>query len=131
MPARLDAFADLGAFLETVAEAAGLPREAGLRLRLVVEELFTNTVVKGHGGDSDAPVTVTVEIGEGHIGVVYEDSAPPFDPFAARRSPDPDDAEHVGGHGIAIVTGLTDGASYTRAGDANRVSLSLRVSGPR
>ena len=84
MPARLDAFDELGRFLEGMAGAAGLPHEAGLRLRVVVEELFTNTVVHGHGGDSDASVTVTVDVGEGRVEVVYEDSAPPFDPFAAR-----------------------------------------------
>jgi anti-sigma regulatory factor (Ser/Thr protein kinase) len=126
VPARLDAFSRLGSFLEEVAGAAGLSPEAGLRLRLVVEELFTNTVVHGHGGDCDAPVTVSAEPGNGRIDVVYEDSAPPFDPFAARGSPD---HSAGGGHGIALVAGLTDAVSYTRVGDRNRIALVLRAPG--
>lgn len=114
-----------------MAGAAGLPHEAGLRLRLVVEELFTNTVVHGHGGDSDAPVTVSAEPGTGRIDVVYEDSAPPFDPFAVRNPPGDAGGERLGGHGIALVAGLADAVSYTRAGNRNRISLVLRASAAR
>ena len=123
MPARLDAFDDLGRFLEVTASAGGLPRETGLRLRVIVEELFTNTVMHGHGGDSDASVTVSAEVGDGRISVVYEDSAPPFDPFAPRPAPDPADDYHIGGHGVALVKGLAHDVSYTRVGNANRISL--------
>jgi serine/threonine-protein kinase RsbW len=55
-PARRDALPQVDAFLGEVCAAAGLGRETCLRLTLLVEELFTNTVVHGHGADSDAPV---------------------------------------------------------------------------
>ena len=59
------------------------------------------------------------------IDVVYEDTAPPFDPFARRRSETGGDDERVGGHGIALVTGLVDSAIYSRIDGRNRIALVL------
>jgi anti-sigma regulatory factor (Ser/Thr protein kinase) len=47
-----------------------------MRLQLVVEELFVNTVTYGHGGDSEAPVDVSVCIDADRVTLVYEDNAP-------------------------------------------------------
>src|SRR5258707_12214131 len=55
-PARRDALPQVDAFLGEVCVAAGLGRETCLRLTLLVEELFTNTVGHGYGADSEAPV---------------------------------------------------------------------------
>jgi serine/threonine-protein kinase RsbW len=131
VPARLDAFARVGSFLEEIGAAAGLGPEDRLRLRLVVEELFTNTVAHGHGGDSDAPVTVSAEVDPGRVALVYEDTAPGFDPLAPALQRDgapAGDEDQVGGRGIFLITGFTEEASYTRADDRNRISLIFRAS---
>jgi len=86
-PARRDALPQVEAFLAEVCAAAGLDRAMGLRVTLLVEELFTNTVVHGHGADSDAPVQLDCEVAAGRIALVYEDTGPPHDPFAAVASP--------------------------------------------
>ena len=89
-PARRDALPQVEAFLAEVCAAAGLDRAMCLRVTLLVEELFTNTVVHGHGADSDAPVRLDCEVAPGRITLVYEDTGPPHDPFAVVASPDPD-----------------------------------------
>ena len=64
-------------FIANMCAASGVPRKACLRLTLLVEELFTNTVVHGHGADSEAPVYLAFEIRPGWIALTYEDTARP------------------------------------------------------
>ena len=64
-PARRDALPEVEAFLAEMCAGAGLSRQMCLRITLLVEELFTNTVVHGHGADSDAPVQLDCEVRPG------------------------------------------------------------------
>ena len=124
--ARRDALPQVEAFLTEACAGAGFSREACLRITLLVEELFTNTVVHGHGGDSEAPVRLDCEVETGRIALVYEDTAAPHDPFAAVASPDPGaDVEDrpVGGLGVLLVSAMAQQVEYQRAGDRNRISL--------
>jgi serine/threonine-protein kinase RsbW len=129
-PARRDALPQVEAFLAEVGAAAGLAREACLRVTLLVEELFTNTVVHGHGGDSEAPIRLDCEVEPGRIALVYEDTGPPHDPFATVASPDPGasiEDRPVGGLGVLLVSAMAQEAAYRRAGERNRISLVIRV----
>src|SRR5258706_5071408 len=104
-PAHRDALPQVEAFLAEVCAAAGLDRAMCLRVTLLVEELFTNTVVHGHGADSDAPVRLDCEVAPGRLTLVYEDTGPPHDPFAAVASPHPaaDGKDRpVGGLGLVL-----------------------------
>lgn len=106
--------------------AAGLDRVMCLRVTLLVEELFTNTVVHGHGTDSDAPVRLDCDVAPGRVTLVYEDTGPPHDPFAAVASPDPAvDVQDrpVGGLGVLLVAAMARQFEYRRADDRNRISL--------
>jgi anti-sigma regulatory factor (Ser/Thr protein kinase) len=125
-PARRDALPRVAAFLAEVCTEAGLTREACLRVTLLVEELFTNTVVHGHGGDSEAPVRLDCEVTTGRLALVYEDTGPPHDPFAAVALPDPAagvEDRPVGGLGVLLVSAMAGQVEYRRAGDCNRISL--------
>jgi anti-sigma regulatory factor (Ser/Thr protein kinase) len=125
-PARRDALPQVEAFLAEVCAGASLNREMCLRVTLLVEELFTNTVVHGHGADSEAPVRLDCEVAAGRIALVYEDTGPPHDPFAAVASPDPGaDVQDrpVGGLGVLLVSAMAQQVEYRRAGDRNRISL--------
>lgn len=125
--ATLHAFVD---FVEDWCVRAGVPREATLRLALVVEELFTNTVSHGHGGDCDAPVRLALRRDGAEIVLDYEDRAPAFDPLSTGR-----DAEaradarvgdrNVGGVGLQLIVGLAQQARYVRHGDRNHLRLRL------
>jgi anti-sigma regulatory factor (Ser/Thr protein kinase) len=125
-PARHEALPRIERFLAEVCGAAGLGRETRLRLTLLVEELFTNTVDHGHGGDSDAPVWLDCEVEPGRIALVYEDTAPPHDPFASVIPPEPGasiEERPVGGLGVLLVSAMARHVEYRRAGDRNRISL--------
>jgi anti-sigma regulatory factor (Ser/Thr protein kinase) len=125
-PARLEVFPRVAAFLERVSAAAGFRRDDALRLTLVIEELFTNTVTYGHGGGCEAPVHLALEVAPGRIAVTYEDTAPPFDPLAVAPPPDdpgPLDARAVGGLGLLLVTRLSRDLAYARVEGRNRISL--------
>src|ERR1044072_2655033 len=81
-PARASELRRIGTFLNDFCTRGGGGREHCLKLNLVVEGLFTNTVRHGHRGDSDAPIWVSVDSTPGAVYVPYEDTAPPFNPYA-------------------------------------------------
>jgi len=113
-----------------VCEAARLGREPSLRLRLLIEELFINTLDHGYRGDSEGPVEVAFEVGPDGIELTYEDAAPPYDPFAALSPPDEGAAvedRRVGGLGVLLVAAMAEQVRYRRAGDRNRISLLIRA----
>jgi len=126
--ARLSAFAQVKSLIDEFGEAAGLGREDRHKLTLIVEELFTNTVTHGHHGDSDAPVQVTLEATDAGVELIYEDSAPQYDPVAASRRTDIESTineRRVGGLGVYLTIGLTNGAVYRFVEGRNRISLTL------
>ena len=129
-PARRDVLPKVGAFLGEVCAEAGLGRQTCLRLTLLVEELFTNTVMHGHGADSDEPVRLQCQVTPGRIALVYEDTGPAHDPFAQIIAPD-DTAEvedrPVGGLGVLLVSAMAQQVEYRRAGDRNRISLVIET----
>jgi serine/threonine-protein kinase RsbW len=57
-------------------------RGAVLRLILVLEELFTNTVTHGYPAGSEGPIWIAFAQRADLIEVTYEDAGPPFDPLA-------------------------------------------------
>ena len=129
--ARLADAPALTGFVE--AQVLSLDRDTALKLRLMLEELFVNTVSHGHGGDCDAPVDVTIDVGAEHVAVTYLDSAPPFDPFSAVQEPDAEDsidARPVGRLGVFLVTRLADRYEYACIDGRNRVKLHLRLRRP-
>lgn len=124
--ARLDEGPTLAAFVE--AAVAGMSDRLSMRLRLVVEELFVNTVTHGHGGDCDAPVEVTILVEDDRVVLTYVDVAPPFDPFAHVHGPEsgvPLEDRTVGRLGVFLVTKFATRYGYLRAGEANRISVEL------
>ena len=129
-PARMGHLPETTAFVESFCAAHGLTSADALRLTLVVEELFTNTVTHGHGGDCDAPVRIALSATAGHIEIAYDDTAPPFDPVAHLASTaaalDSDaDERRVGGLGIALVLRMAERASYSREDGCNRLVLTI------
>jgi serine/threonine-protein kinase RsbW len=130
-PAQLRAFEQIKSLIEEFGEAAGLGREDRHKLTLIVEELFTNTVTHGHHGDSDAPVQVTLEVTDAGVELIYEDSAPQYEPVAASRRTNIESTineRRVGGLGVFLTISLTNGAVYRFVEGRNRISLTLAPS---
>ena len=118
----------IGTFLNDFCTRQGIDREHCLRLNLVVEELFTNTVRHGHRGDSDAPVWVSVDTGPTAVHVTYEDTAPPFNPYALFAST-PDTTlslRRIGGLGVLLTRELAASRDYAYLFGRNRIRLTLK-----
>lgn len=130
-PARMDALAGVTDLVERVGLAANFAHHDSLRLALVLEELFTNTVTHGHGGDSEAPVEIAFDVEPGRVTLTYEDTGPPFDPFAsAAAARDRTTLGDLvpGGLGLVLVARLASEGTYARVQDRNRISLVVRGS---
>jgi serine/threonine-protein kinase RsbW len=129
-PARLDSLQAACEFAEAVCAAAGVAHADTMRLVLVIEELFTNTVTHGHGGDSDAPVRVQLVLAQAHIELHYEDRAPPFDPLRQLDSAAPHldagaESRTPGGLGVHLVARVADRLDYLFVDGANRLRIVL------
>jgi len=126
--ARLDQLRPMQLFLEAFCTDSGLPRAAYLRLNLVLEELFTNTVKHGHRGDCDAPVWIAVSRGGDTLSVLYEDKAPPFNPYARLTEPVVDTTvsmRKIGGLGVLLTKELAATRDYAYLFGRNRIRLTL------
>jgi len=127
-PARLERLHALRSFLEAFCAQAAIGRDGCLRLNLVLEELFTNTVRHGHRGDCDAPVWVSLAGGEDRrVTVSYEDTARPFNPFA-RSSPDKtQEIRKLDGRGVLLLQTLSVARDYAYLYGRNRIRLSFNA----
>jgi anti-sigma regulatory factor (Ser/Thr protein kinase) len=126
--ARLDQLRPMQRFLEGFCAESGLPRAAYLRLNLVLEELFTNTVRHGHRGDCDAPVWIAVSRSGDTLSLLYEDKAPPFNPYARLTEPVVDatvSMRKIGGLGVLLTKQLAASRDYAYLFGRNRIRLTL------
>ena len=122
----MSALPEVAAFIADMCAAAGFVRGACLKLTLLVEELFTNTIAHGHKRDSEAPVCLSFAVRPGRIALTYEDTAPPYDPFAGLTPPDEATTVEdrlVGGLGVLLVSAMAKDVEYRRVDGKNRVDL--------
>ena len=127
---RLSELRGISTFLEGFCSAAGVEREHCLRLNLVLEELFTNTVRHGHRGDSDSPVWLTLSIAGANVSLTYEDAAPPFNPYGAPPDAPPDmtvKMRKIGGLGVLLTRKLAASREYAYLYGRNRIRLALNL----
>jgi serine/threonine-protein kinase RsbW len=125
---RQDSLRAARAFLEAFCGDAGVARQACLKLNLIVEELFLNTVKHGHGGGSEAPVWITLSSGDGVIRMTYEDHAAPFNPFATATREMLEalaQTRREGGLGVLLAHGLTLDTEYAYLFGRNRIRLTV------
>jgi anti-sigma regulatory factor (Ser/Thr protein kinase) len=125
-PARMGQLRTLRRFLEAFFDGAGLAHDDCLRVNLVLEELFTNTVRHGHRGDTDAPIWVALSAAEGALQVTYEDSAPPFNPYGSLPDFAPDATlrtRKIGGLGLLLTRKLANSRDYAYLYGRNRIRL--------
>ena len=119
----------IGAFVEGFCGEAGIKRDHCLRLNVVLEELFVNTVRHGHRGDCDAPVWMSVAADEAAVRVTYEDTGPAFNPYARLATGSPDktgEMRKIGGLGVLLTRELAASRDYAYVFGRNRIRLSLK-----
>ena len=128
--AQLRLLPETAQFIEAFCHRHGIGTPDALRITLVVEELFTNTVEHGYHGDSDAPIRLSLAMDGEEISLLYEDRAPAFDPLshlpAAAADPDATlGSRPVGGLGMLLVSELAHAALYAYEDGCNRLWLKL------
>lgn len=130
-PAALGGLGGLRAFVERFGALAHVGRDACLRLNLVLEELFTNTIRHGCRDGTDAPVWITLARDEDGVRVVYEDAGPPFNPYAwlaTATSAGPRPLRRPGGLGILLTKELAASRDYAYVFGRNSIRLGMRLS---
>ena len=130
-PARMSGLPQALDFVAACCEFHAVSRDDALRLALIVEELFTNTVAHGHGGDCDAPVRIGLVVDAAQVALSYADAAPPFDPLSGIEQATADLhaelAERPIGHvGIPLVVQMAASVRYRHADGLNRLHVILR-----
>jgi len=113
----------LGEALNALEAICGEGHALLARGRIVLEELFTNTIKYGYGGECDRPVRLSFRL-QAALVFVMEDEAPLFDPTG--WVPAPGSAERVGQAGIAMVLGLSSQVSYEALANGNRITVVIR-----
>ena len=109
----------------------GLSREAALRVTFIVEELFTNSVLHGYGGESDALIWVGLSGAGSMVELRYEDAAPPYNPLARLQEgyappvTQTVSGRPVGGLGVFLVAQLAQSARYVYVDGRNRLTVAL------
>lgn len=118
LPADLTRAAELAALMEQAIAAWGLDAKRAHALHLCAEEIFANIAM--HGGGGEALVELTGDATAQRL--VFTDDGAAFDPTAARPPPPAMDIA-IGGRGLMLVRGFSDGMAYTRAEGRNRLEL--------
>ena len=132
--ARLRMLHDALAFVAEFAAARHLPERDLLRLQLVVEELFTNTIMHGYGKECDEPIEISLDASPGEVRVRYEDQAATYDPArtlaqAHEHLGAPLEQRPIGRLGVHLVAAIADDMHYERVGQRNRLQIVMRVAG--
>jgi len=129
-PAKMESMAEIRTFVEGACASAGIGREDCLKILLIVEELFTNTVTHGYREESESPVWMAFEPGDSGFTLVYEDAAPPHNPFGDFRPHDTAALiahQPVGGLGLKLIRSLAREAGYSREGERNCIRIMFAV----
>jgi anti-sigma regulatory factor (Ser/Thr protein kinase) len=102
-------------------------RDLVSRVRIVVEELFSNTIKYGYGGACDRPVRLHLAQ-QPVFTLTYGDDAPPFDPTGWKSQEIEEllpDQRAEGQAGIAMVKGLCSAIRYAPQDGRNRLVLTF------
>ena len=129
-PAKMDSMAEIRTFVEDACTTARIGREDCLKLLLIVEELFTNTVTHGYREESESPVWIAFDPCDTGFTLRYEDAAPPHNPFGEYRPMDTAvliAQQPVGGLGLKLIRSLATDAGYSREGERNCIRLTFAI----
>ncbi len=130
--ARMESMGEIQSYVDRACAEAGLGRDHALRLLLIIEELFTNSVMHGYGGESDSPVWLSLEAGANAVTLSYQDEGPAHDPLTSFRPMETTtlvSQQPVGGLGVKLIRKLAKDISYRREQNRNCIRVTLSTGG--
>ena len=97
------------------------------RARIIVEELFANTINHGHGGECERPVRLSLAV-DPVFRLTFEDDAKHFDPTGWKPPGGVLPHERPEGQaGIAMIMGLSSEVRYFADPGGNRLAITIAV----
>ncbi len=129
VPRDMDGLAQLGNWVDTVAESLHLPNKDAFALRLCLEEATANLVMHGVPASASQPDVFDItldDVGDG-LRLAVEDRCVAFDPLNA-AAPAPLvslETARIGGLGIHLMKQYTRDLAYITDGGANRLVMTL------
>jgi anti-sigma regulatory factor (Ser/Thr protein kinase) len=123
IPARFAELPGLLAYVEALGQKLGASATESARIQLIIEELVSNSITHGYGGECDRRVTVALHVQPNGLTLIYSDQAPPFD-LSRMSASDPVD-DQIGGLGINLILGLARSIRYQRSVDRNITEIDL------
>ena len=124
----IDEIPRLHAFVQSIAEDAGLDQAMAMSLNLALEEAVSNIILYAYPAGSEGQADLEATIRPDRIDFRLSDSGIPFDPT---MTDDPDIAAKledrpVGGLGIYLVKRIMDRVSYARVHGKNILSMTKK-----
>lgn len=110
--------------IEEAAHEYGLESQTALKLNLIIEELFLNTVTHGNQDGGSTAVEISLTKDGARTSLTYCDKGPAFDPLQ-HEAGDVTDPDRAGGRGILLVKGFVVNSRYERDEGWNRLHLDL------
>lgn len=121
-PARNASLGDVLAYVAGICHKAGLIEKD--QVLLVVEELFSNTLLHGYRQESEQPVWISADCDSDYLHLTYQDEAPAFNPL---DQPVPLAPDTPGGWGIQLIKRFS-GTDYRYDNGRNTLRLSFKIS---
>lgn len=96
-----------------------------LKVNLVTEELFQNTISHAVPQDRTGQVEIFMSLEEKNLILNYREQAPFFDPL--KHEYDDTEEETIGGRGILLILGMSINASFSREDNWNCLCLEFEL----
>ena len=126
----LSALKDLEAGLEWFQEKAQISQRDHFQIRLVLDELVTNSVSYGFTGGVGSGITIDIALlPDNYCEIVYIDDAPRFNPLeqTVRPRTSSSEAPNFGGFGIALVKNMMNELSYSYENGRNIIKMKKKL----
>ena len=123
IPARFAELPGLLAYVAQQGQILGASATETARIQLMLEELFSNSITHGYGGECDHWVAAGLHARPNGLTLIYSDQAPPFD-LSRMSASDPVD-DQIGGLGINLILGMARKIRYQRSVDRNITEIDL------
>ncbi len=126
----LSALKELEAGLSVFGEKAQISKRDQYQLRLVLDELVTNTVSYGFASGVGSGISVSVSLHpDGICEIVYTDDAPRFDILAQPVPPEKRSTEEAGfgGFGISLVVQMMNEVTYRYKDGKNIIRMNKKL----
>ncbi len=115
-------------WIETLAAERAIPRNIQYAMNLCLEEILSNIIHHGYGGNPDHVIVVRyVQAPDKSSVLIVDDEAPHFNPLTIEERPIEEslDGTRTGGLGIRLVRGFATTLEYEPRPVGNRLTISF------